>query len=410
VRFTVRRPASAEVSPCCHRPSGGDVACGVHVGIARARAAGDALENRLALAVFRRDMPAGRASLRCVRSPNRFEPPRSFVLKPGNQQAPALAVNLTVEAPFLRDVDARKFTSTARRTGHRSHIQVFDSDRVEAAGYIGGGLFYPFAAAVCFAGPQSADGLFGSCPPARTGSRPRQTLLQSPQSLCFTSAKARNTQQLPGGQRRRRRHPAIDANHAAITGAWNSFGDDGKGDVPASRSIQGDAIRLHRVGDAAGPPEPNPTYFRYPYLPVAAAQPFEVARFESDLAKPFMPADLAPCRATMGAVEKVAHRLGEVAQRLLLHGLRSGRQPIVFGARRRQLGTLLVVIRRLASRLPVPLLLDGEIPHKAGMATMLGQYGRLLTAGKQPKPAHTVNIDKTTDNLAKGGRGVTYPC
>jgi hypothetical protein len=34
LRFTVRRPASAEVSPCCHRPSGGDVAWRVHVDVA----------------------------------------------------------------------------------------------------------------------------------------------------------------------------------------------------------------------------------------------------------------------------------------------------------------------------------------------------------------------------------------
>jgi hypothetical protein len=50
LRFTVRRPASAEVSPCCHRPSGGDVACSVHIGVPRT--AGLALEDRLALAVF----------------------------------------------------------------------------------------------------------------------------------------------------------------------------------------------------------------------------------------------------------------------------------------------------------------------------------------------------------------------
>src|SRR4051812_12483904 len=35
LRFTVHRPASAEVSPCCHRPSGGDVTCSVPVGVAR---------------------------------------------------------------------------------------------------------------------------------------------------------------------------------------------------------------------------------------------------------------------------------------------------------------------------------------------------------------------------------------
>ncbi len=34
MRFTVRRPPNGEVSPCCHRPSGGDVACSVDVGVA----------------------------------------------------------------------------------------------------------------------------------------------------------------------------------------------------------------------------------------------------------------------------------------------------------------------------------------------------------------------------------------
>ncbi len=118
MRFTVRRPACAEVSPCCHRPSGGDVACGVDVGIVRPRAAGHALENRLALAIFRRDVPAVGASLRCIRCWNEFEPPLGLVLQPGHQQSPPLAADLTVEAAFLRDVGARALTTTARRAGH----------------------------------------------------------------------------------------------------------------------------------------------------------------------------------------------------------------------------------------------------------------------------------------------------
>jgi hypothetical protein len=133
-----------------------------------------------------------------------------------------------------------------------------------------------------------------------------------------------------------------------------------------------------------------------------AAQPLEVARFESDLPKSFAPAGLAPRRAMVGAVEKVAHPLGEVPQRLLLHGMRPGRQPLAFGADRSQLGTLLVVTGRLASWLPVLLLLDGQIPHKPGMATMLGQYWHLLNTRKQPKPAHTRNIGAGTDKTPKG--------
>ena len=84
LRFTVRRPASAEVSPCCHRPSGGDVACSIHVRMARPRPAGDTLENRLALAVFRRDMPAAGASLRRIRCRDELKPPQDLMLQPGH--------------------------------------------------------------------------------------------------------------------------------------------------------------------------------------------------------------------------------------------------------------------------------------------------------------------------------------
>jgi hypothetical protein len=104
----------------------------------------------------------------------------------------------------------------------------------------------------------------------------------------------------------------------------------------------------------------------------------------------------------VGAVEKVAHRLGEVSQRLLLHGLRPGRQPIVFGAGRSQLSTLLVVTGRLAACPPVLLLLHSQVPHKPGVATVPGQSSRLLAGRKQPKPAHINNLGMTTDILPKG--------
>ena len=253
MRFTVHRPASAEVSPCCHRPSGGDVACGVHVGVARPRAAGDALENRLALTVFRRDMPAVGASLRRVRRWDEFEPPHGLVLQPGHQQSPPLAADLTVEAPFLRDVGARAFPSTARRAGHSAHIQILDADGVEAARHIGGGLFHPVTAAIGFAGAQPRNGQLRSCAPVRSASRPGQTLLQSAQSLGLTRTKARNAQQVPAGQRNRYRHAAINTNDAAIIGSRDRFGDGGKSDVPPPRPIQRDSVRLHRGGDVAGP-------------------------------------------------------------------------------------------------------------------------------------------------------------
>ena len=403
MRFTVHRPASAEVSPCSHRPSGGDVACGVHVGIARPRPTGDALENRLALTVFRRDMPAVRASLRRVRRRHEFESPLGLVLQPGHQQPPPLAADLTVEAPFLRDVGARAFTSSARRASHGPHIQILDADGVKAARQIGGGLFHPVTPAIGFAGAHPRNRQLCSCSPVRSASRPGQPLLQSAQPLRFANTKARNAQQIPARQRNRYRHAAINTNDAAIIWSRDRFRYGRKSDVPPPRPIPRDSIRFHCVRDVAGPPESHPPDLGYPYLPVAAAEPLDVAEFESDLSKSFMLAGLAPRRAPVGAVEKVAHRLGEVPQRLLLDGLRPGCQPIVFGPGRGQLGTLLVVTRRVAAWLPVLLLLHGKIPHKPGMTTVFGQCCGLLRAGKQPKPTHGKNLGATTDNLLKGG-------
>jgi len=404
LRFTVRGPASAEVSPCCHRPSGGDVTCGVHVGVARPRTAGDALENRLVLTVFRRDMPAVGAPLRRVCSWNEFESTLGLVVEPGNQQAPALATDLAVEASFLRDVCAGAFLSPARRARHGAHIQVLDADGVEAARQLGGGLFHPVATAIGFAGAQPGNGQFRSCPPVGSAPRPGQTPLQSAKSLGFTCTKARNAQQLSAGQRNRYRHAAINTNNAAIIGSGDRFGDGGKSEVPAPSPIPRDSIRLHRAGNVAGPPKSHPTDLRYPYLPVAAAEPLDVAWFESDLPESLMRAGLTPRRAPVGAAEKVTHRLREVSQRLLLHRLRSGCQPVVFGAGRSKLGTLRVIVGRLPAWLPVLLLLDGQIPHKPGVATVFGQCCGLLNAREQPKPAHTNKLGTTTDNPPKGGK------
>ena len=409
MRFTVRRPATAEVSPCCHRPSGGDVACGVHVGVARARVAGDTLEDRLALAVFRRDVPAVRASLRRIRCRDEFQSPLGLVLQPGHQQSPPVAADLAVETPFLRDISAGAFSSAACRAGHRAHLQVLHTNSVEAARHIGSGLFHPVTAAICFAGAQLRGGQLRSCAPGRSALRSGQTLLQPAQSLGFASAETWSMQQLPVGQGSRDRDAAVHTHHAAITRPRNGVGDGGESDVPAPSAIQRDSVGLHGVGDGARPAKLHPPDLGYPDLPVAAAQPLDVARFDSDLAESFMLAGFAPCRAAVGAVKEVAHRLGEVPQRLLLHGLRSSRQPVVFGSGRGQLGTLLVIAGRFSVWLPVLLLLHSEIPHKPGMPAVLGQYRRLLKAGKQTKPAHINNLGRTTDNMPKGGKRRLHP-
>ncbi len=404
MRFTVRRPANAEVSPCCHLAAGraakGRVACGVHVGIARPRTTSDTLENRLALTVFRRDMPTVRAPLRRERCRDEFDSPRSLVRQPGDQHPPPLAADLTVKTPLLRHVDTRTLPGAARRTGHRTHLQILHADGVEPARQVGGGLFHRVTAAIRLTGPQPGDGPLGARPPLRSPARPGQP----PLPLSFPGAQSRDIQKVPVGQRHRNRYAAIDTHDAAVIGARDRLRDGGKGDVPAPRPILSDSVGLHGIGDGAGPAEPHPTNLGDPNPPVAAAEALDVARFDSDLPESFMLAGLAPGRATVGAVEKVVHRLGEVPQRLLLHGLRSSSQPVVFGAGRGQLRTLLAVSGCMAARLPMPLLLHGQIPHKPRMATMLSQHRRLLNAGQQPKPRHPNNITRTTDKPTKRRR------
>ena len=382
MRFTVRRPASAEVSPCCHRPSGGDVACGVHVGIARPRTAGDTPENRLALAVFGRDVPTIRASLRRIRCGTNSSRPAALCCNratstphpwrlisrlsprfcatrvPGCSECRAPSGSSRApSSPPTRMVSKRRATSVVafstqsrRRSASRARTRAIAS-LVRAR----------------------------RCDPRRA----RAKRCCNRRNRCgFASTKTRNTQQLPAGQRHRDRHAAIHTHHAAIARPRDRVGEGGKSDVPAPRAIHCDAVRLHGVGNRARPAEFHPADLGYPHLPTAAVEPFDVARFDSDLPETFMRAGFAPGRATMGAVKEVAHRLGEVPQRLLLHSLRPGRQPVVFSARRGQLGALLVVPGRLAARLPVQLLLDGKIPHIPGMATVFGQYCSLLRAGK----------------------------
>jgi hypothetical protein len=124
-------------------------------------------------------------------------------------------------------------------------------------------------------------------------------------------------------------------------------------------------------------------------------------RFHRDLPKPLMHTGFTPRRAAMRSAEKVAHRLSEVPQRLLLHRLRPGRQPIVLGTGRSQLSTLLVVPGRAPTRLPMLLLLDGQIPHIPSVATMLRQRRLLLSGRKQPVSRHIGNLTATTDNSPK---------
>jgi len=179
LRFTVRRPPAGEVSPCCHRPSGGDVACSVHVGVAPASIAGLALEDRLALAVSGCDVPARGASLRRVRSRDLFNPAESLVLQPCDQLAPATSHDCAVEPALLGDSRARLLDGPARRPGHRPHVKSLDPDHLEPSRQVGGGLLDPVLAPIPLTGLQSAIARFVS-------SRRLEPRLPRPSRCCNT--------------------------------------------------------------------------------------------------------------------------------------------------------------------------------------------------------------------------------
>jgi hypothetical protein len=402
LRFTVRRPASAEVSPCCHRPSGGDVACSVHVGVARPRVAGFALENRLALTVFGRDVPAYAASLRRVRGRDLLDPTTSLVLQTRGEQTPSASADAPVQAALLRHPLTRPLDGTPRTAGHRTHVKGFNPDRVEAPRNVRGGLLDPILASVSLPRLQLGDRVLRASSTIGATFGAGKPLLQHLQPLGLTAAQARGVQQFTGRQRCRHHHTTVDTHHAAITRTRDRLRDVGERDMPSAGPITADSIGLHSCRDRPRPAEAHPADFGHPYPSEPAVQTLHVTSFHRNLPEPLVCTGFAPRRARVRSGEKVAHRLRVVPQRLLLHSLRACRQPFVLSAGRGQLSTLLVVAGRPAPWLPMLLLLDGQVPHIPGMATMLGQHHRLLSGRKQPVTRHTGKLTLTTDKSTRG--------
>lgn len=409
MRFTVRRPASAEVSPCWHRPSGGDVACSVYVGVARPCGAGDALKHRLALAVVGCDVPTGGASLRRVRSWDLFDPAVSLVLQTGGEHAPAAGVDGPVQSAFLGDAYTGPVHGSSRTAGHTANVECFDADRVETPRDVGGGLFDPVLAAGTLTGFEFRDRQLRAGSPTGATLGAGQALLKHPEPGGLTAAQPGNMQQLTSRQRCRHDNPSVDTHHAGIIRPRDVVGDIGEPDMPAAGPIPGDPVGLHPFGDRPRQTEPHPADLGHPYPTEPAVQPLDMMRFDRHLPKPFMHPGLMPPRAMMRPSEEVAHRLREVPQRLLLHGLRTGRQPGMLGAGRSQLGALLVVARSPKPRPPVLLLLNGQIPHIAGVPTMSRQLRGLYSGGKQPISRHPANLTAPTDTEPKGGAAFPPP-
>jgi hypothetical protein len=401
LRFTVRRPPSGEVSPCGHRPSGGDVACSVHVGVAPPSSAGLALENRLALTVPGSDVPARGASLRRIRGRNLLDPTVSLVLQTRGEKPPTAAADSPVEPTLLSNAHTGLFDRSPRGAGHRSHVKDFDPDRVEAARNVSGGLLDPVLAPIGLTRLQFRDRQFRSRAPVGATLGPGQPLLQHLQPRGLPPTQARGVQQFTGRQCRRHDNATVNTDHAAVTRTGDGVGDVGERDMPAASPIPGDPIGFDTLWHRPRQAESHPPNLGHPHPTETAVQPLHVTWSHRDLPKPLVHTSFTPRRATVRAGEEVAHGLCEIPQRLLLHRLTPSTKPPVFGAGLRQLRSLLDIARSLAARPPMLLLLHCQIPHIPRVPAVRQQCLLLLRRRQQSKPRHTRNVTTDTDNRCR---------
>jgi hypothetical protein len=401
LRFTVRRPANAEVSPCCHRPSGGDIARGVHVGVARPRAAGHALEDRLTLTVFGRNMAARGAALGRVRGRYPFDPTKGFVLQAGSKQTPSASADAAIQPSLLGHSHTGSLWRSPRRARHTSDIKCFNTDRFEAPRDVSGVLLDPVATSVGLSRFQHCNSALRTGSPGRASLRTGEPLLKHPKSLRLPSRETGCVQQFTSRQGCRHGNAAVYTHDCAVTWSEDGIGNVGEGDEPTAGPIARDAVGLHTFRDRPREAKANPADLRHPHPTHPVVETLDVVRLDRDLSESLMHVSFAPGRATVRPGKEVTHRLSEVPQRLLLHGLRAGSQPVVFGSGRGQLRALFIEARGVPAGLPILLLFDSEIPHISRVATVLAQYRLLLRRRKQSKSCHVSNVAKATDMSSK---------
>ncbi len=278
---------------------------------------------------------------------------------------------------------------------------VLDSDQVEPPRDVRGHLLDPVLAPVRLAGPQPGDRVPDPAAAVRAPPGAGEPALHAPQPGPLPRGQGGAVQQLAGGQSRGDRHPPVDPDRLAVTGCGHRPGDHGEGDMPPARPVHRHPVGLRVRRHGAGPAEPHPAGLGHPdladlpghapHLPLLAAP---------DDAESLVPSGLAPRRppGRVGRVEERRPRPGEVAQRLLLHRLGAGRQPRVLRPRGGELPALLQLARRaLPARVPVRVLLDGEVPYVPGVPAVVPQHGLLGGRGEQPVPGHANTLSDNTD-------------
>jgi hypothetical protein len=409
LRFAVQRPGNPEASPRSHGMPCRDVLSCVHIRVigVSARPAG---EDGLALTRPRIDGPASRTALGRIGGIDFLDPARGLILQPTGQQPPAAGQHPSVEPSLLPDVPPRLGHGAFGRPSHIGDPQVLETDQVVTASEIGRGLLTPVFPQVNPASLQPCDLQFdaGASMGATLGTR--QSALQQHQAALQRPTQPWHSQQLSGGQGGGHDDTPVYPYDFAVTRRRDGRRDNGECNVPAARAVTGNPVRLNTSGDGPGPAEPKPPGLGHPYLGRMARQTAETPSLRSDDLKALITPSLPPGGPAMDSGEEIGHCPGEVPQRLLLNGLRSGCKPSEFPAGFGELAALgKVPGRRRTARAPVLVLLHGEISHESGVRAVLPQDQSLLRSRPKPVTGHKSNLLANTDTFEEVTRRSALP-
>lgn len=249
--------------------------------------AGYAPKGRLALAALRSAVPADATGLRRVRRFDFLDTAGGLVLQTTYQLAPAIGQDPPVEtslgtAPIWQvgagPVRGRLGLGAPR---HLGDPQVFHADDVEPPGEIRAGLLDPVLTTVATPRVQLGDRGLHSLAAVGTKVASRKPTLQILESLLFSLRQPRAAQELTRGHGGRDGDAAVHAGDLSCTwsGDWRRY--DGECNVPSTRPVVRDAVRL-RDGYRSGQPKPYPTDLRHVDGGPLPAQRHDPARLRSN--------------------------------------------------------------------------------------------------------------------------------
>ena len=397
MRFAVHWPQQPGASPRSHGMPCRDVPGRIHISIAR-EPAGSAREDRLALAVLCRHVPARATALRRVCGANLLYSSWSLVLQSTHQHSPAASEHAPVQSGLLAYSPTRLARRASRGTGHAGDAQVLDADHIETASQVSRGLLDPVLAPIGLADLEPGDGQLHSGASGRPSAGTGQLALQSTQPSLLGMAQGRTVQQPASGQGGADGYASVNTDDLsrARRGEW--FGDGCESDMPAPSPIPLHPIGLHAFGYGARPAESYPSGLGNPDLAGFATEPADVVWLNPDDPESFTSPGFAPGRLPVRAGEEISHRLGKVPQRLLLHHLTAIGQPLMLRAGLGQLTALSQISRCCATpRTPPGLLLNGQVPDEPGLRALTSQDRLLRWRRNQAITGHVSNLVASTD-------------